>query len=172
MYTIISATHRPQSNTLRVAQLYLQIMQDQGIEARMLSLEQLPHDFVFSDSFGSRTERFQQIIDFYLVPAQKFIVVAPEYNGGMPGIFNAFVDAVTPDPFRGKKVALVGVASGRGGNTRGMDHQSNCFQYLGVNVYHHLLAVSQVIDMLKQEGPHANTLSDLLKRQAMGFIRY
>jgi chromate reductase len=173
MYTIISATHRPESNTLKVAHIYLQILQDQGIEAKVLSLADLPPDFIFSNSFGARTERFQQLIDAYLVPATKFILVAPEYNGGMPGIFNAFLDAVNPDPFRGKKIAMVGVASGRGGNTRGMDHQTNCFHYLGVDVYHQLVALSQVLSMQDKHGAlGGEVMESLLRKQSIGFIAY
>jgi chromate reductase len=173
MYTIISATHRPGSNSLKVAHIYLQILQDQGIEAKLLSLTDLPHDFIFTNSFGSRTERFQQIVDLYISPARKFILVAPEYNGGMPGIFNAFVDAVTPDPFRGKKVAMVGVAAGRGGNVRGMDHQTNCFHYMGVNVYHQFVTLSQILSMGNKHGElGGEVLVNLLKKQALGFMAY
>ena len=173
MYTIISATHRPDSNTLKVARIYLQILQDQGVEAQILSLEDLPHDFIFSDSFGKRSERFQQVIDKYLVPAQKFIVIAPEYNGGMPGILTAFIDAAKPDPFKGKKVALVGVAAGRGGNSRGLDQQSNRFHYLGVQVYHHFVAISQVLSLLNEKGELiSETTIAQLRKQAEGFVNF
>jgi chromate reductase len=173
MYTVISATHRPGSNTLKVARIYLQILQDQGIEAKLLSLEDLPHDFIFTDSFGKRTKRFQQIIDDYLLPASKFILIAPEYNGGMPGVFNAFLDAVQPDPFRGKKIAMVGVASGRGGNSRGMDYQSNCFHYLGVDVYFQFVALSLIQTMEDGRGGlGGEVLHQLLLKQALGFIAY
>ena len=173
MYTIISATHRAGSNTRKVAEIYLQIMQDQGIEVQLLSLEDLPHDFVFTDSFGKRTKRFQQIIDQYIVPATKFIIIAPEYNGGMPGILNAFIDAVNPEPFRGKKVALVGVSTGRGGNMRGMEHFSNCLHYLGVFVYPKHVPLSQVMPMLTVKGGEEEEyLRSSIKRQVEGFAKY
>jgi chromate reductase len=173
MYTIISATHRPDSNTLRIAKIYLQILQDQGLEAQILSLVDLPHDFIFTDSFGLRTERFQQIIDRYLLSAQKIIVVAPEYNGGIPGIFNAFLDAVNPESLAGKKVALVGVATGRGGNSRGLDHLVNCLHYLGVEVYHKLVPISQVLTLLDPQGElKSDYIRHSLSNQAEGFARY
>jgi chromate reductase len=173
MYTIISATHRPASNTLKISQIYLQLLQDQGVDAQVLSLEELPHDFVFSDSFGKRSERFQQIIDKYLVPAQKLILIAPEYNGGMPGIWTAFMDAAKPDSFKGKKVAMVGVAAGRGGNSRGMDQQSNRFHYLGVHVFPHFVAISGVLALLNEKGElQDDALIANLRKQAEGFIAY
>ena len=176
MYTIISATHRPGSMTFKVAKLYLQILQDQGIETQVLSLENLPADFLFTDSFGKRSERFQQIIDVYLAASRKFIVISPEYNGGMPGIFKAFLDAATPEHFRGKKVALVGVASGRGGNSRGMEHQVSCFHYLGVDVFHKLVPISQVQEQFNAKGEPAGGADGYvlksLHKQAEGFILY
>jgi chromate reductase len=173
MYTIISGTHRPGSNTLKIAKLYLQILQDQGIEAQILSLENLPHDFLFSDSFGKRTERFQQIIDHYISSVQKMILIAPEYNGGMPGILSAFIDSIQPEHFKGKKVAMVGVAAGRGGNARGMDYQSNCFHYLGVHVFPANVIISQVLTLLDEKGePSGNYIRKSLQDQAAAFIRY
>ncbi|HXC05679.1 MAG TPA: NAD(P)H-dependent oxidoreductase [Bacteroidia bacterium] len=173
MYTIISATHRKHSNTLKIAHVYLQLLQDQGIEVKLLSLEDLPPDFVFSDTFGHRTERFQQIMDTYLVHAGKFILLAPEYNGGIPGILSAFIDATGPEVFKGKKVALVGVASGRGGNARGLDYLSNCFQYMGVYVYHRLLPVSQILTLQDEHGKlKEDLIRQTLQVQMEGFLEY
>ena len=173
MYTIISATHRPGSNTLKVAGIYLQILKDQAIEAQILSLEQLPENFVFTDTFGKRTERFQQIIDQYIAPVNKLVIIAPEYNGGMPGVFGAFIDAIEPELWPGKKITLVGVASGRGGNARGLDYQSNCFHYMGVHVFHHFVPISRILTLLNSSGQiQDESLMKSLKQQAEGFIRF
>jgi chromate reductase len=173
MYTIISATHRPGSNTRKVAEIYLQILKDQGIEAQILSLQQLPESFLFTDTFGKRTERFQQIIDQYLIAASKLVIIAPEYNGGMPGIFSSFMDAIEPEVWVGKKVTLVGIASGRGGNSRGLDYQSNCFHYMGVQVYHHFIPISRILTLLDAEGQiQDQQVLKSLKEQAEGFISY
>ncbi|MFI5150084.1 MAG: NADPH-dependent FMN reductase [Bacteroidia bacterium] len=173
MYTIISGTHRKHSNTLKVADIYLQLLQDQGIEAKLLSLEHLPPAFIFTDTFGHRTERFQQIMDTFLLHAVKFIIVVPEYNGGIPGIFSAFIDAAGPELFKGKKVALVGVASGRGGNARGLDYLSNCFHYMGVHVYHKLLPVSQILTLQDEHGKLKEELvNNTLKTQMQEFLDY
>jgi chromate reductase len=148
-------------------------LKDQGIEAQILSLELLPQNFVFSDTFGKRTERFQQIIDQYLVKVSKLVIIAPEYNGGMPGIFTAFIDAIEPESWIGKKVTMVGVASGRGGNTRGLDYQSNCFHYLGVEVYHHFVPISRILTLLDGSGQIQDEhVLKSLKKQAEGFIRF
>jgi len=42
MIEIISGTNRPGSNTLKVAKLVLHLYKDMGVDARILSLEELP----------------------------------------------------------------------------------------------------------------------------------
>src|SRR5438105_12970840 len=120
MITIISATNRPESNTLKVATYYAQLMEKQGVIPKLLSLEKVPADITFSELFNNRSSAFQEILDEYIIPAKKFVIISPEYNGSFPGILKTFIDAIHPDINRGKKAALVGVSTGRAGNLRGM----------------------------------------------------
>ena len=152
MITIISATNRPNSNTLKIASYYAQLMEKQGVGSQILSLESLPVNIAFSDLYSNRSEAFQKILNEYVIPAQKFVVVSPEYNGSFPGILKVFPDAVPPELNRGKKVALIGVSSGRAGNMRGMDHLTGIFNYLGLHVHHNKLAVSNVFTILDEQG--------------------
>ena len=101
MITIISATNRPNSSTLKVAKNYAQLMEKQGVESKILSLESLPVDFIFTDMYGKRSENFQQLLDKYIIPAQKFVIIVPEYNGSYAGILKTFIDAKqrSNDPF-------------------------------------------------------------------------
>lgn len=58
----------------------------------------------------------------------------PEYNGGYPGILKAFVDAVPPKHFRGKKAALTGISSGKAGALKAMDDFTGILHYLQAEV--------------------------------------
>lgn len=152
MITLISGTHRPGSNTFKVAEAYMQIVETKRVDGKLFSLEELPHDFLFSDYFGKRSEKFQQLLDHYILPANRLIMIVPEYNGSFPGVLKAFIDALPHDMLAGKKTALVGVATGRGGNTRGMDHLVGVLHYLKVNVYYDKIPISQVRQKLDEEG--------------------
>ncbi len=152
MITIISATNRPNSNTAKVSRHYIQLMEKQGVECKLLSLENLPRDFAFAELYGSRSEKFQQLLEEYLIPAQKFVFIVPEYNGSFPGILKTFIDAVHPDINRGKKVALIGISSGRAGNLRGMDHLTGILHYLGMHVHPNKLPVSGILSLLDADG--------------------
>ena len=173
MITIISATNRPNSNTLKVSKKYAQLIEKQGLTCKVLSLEQVPADIAFNEVFNKRSESFQQLLEEYILPVQKFVIVAPEYNGSFPGILKIFLDAIHPDLNRGKKVALAGVASGRAGNLRGMDHLTGILNYLGMHVHPNKLPISNVLTLINAEGElvEENTLK-VIEKQLVDFARW
>ncbi|MBA3705427.1 MAG: NAD(P)H-dependent oxidoreductase [Bacteroidetes bacterium] len=173
MITIISGTNRPNSNTLNVAKNYAQLMEKQGVSTKLLSLEVLPVDIAFNELFDNRSSGFQQILDEYIIPAQKFVIISPEYNGSFPGILKIFIDAIHPDINRGKKVALIGVSAGRAGNLRGMDHLTGILHYLDFHVLPNKLPVSNVLNLLDENGniKDAATIKSLNKHIA-DFLKY
>lgn len=152
MITIISATNRPNSNSLKIAKNYAQLMEKQGVKSKLFSLESLPNDFIVTDLYNKRSENFQQLLDEYIIPAKKFVFIVPEYNGSFPGILKTFIDAIHPDINRGKMVALVGVASGRAGNLRGLDHLTGILHYLGMHILPQKQPISSVLTLLSEDG--------------------
>lgn len=50
----------------------------------------------------------------------------------------------------GKKVALVGVSSGRSGNIRGIDHLTNIFHYLNLEVLPYKLPISRTNELVNE----------------------
>jgi NAD(P)H-dependent FMN reductase len=105
--------------------------------------------------------------------ADRFIIVSPEYNGSIPGILKLMIDSCDPDLFKGKKVALVGVATGRAGNLRGMDHLTDILHYLQAEVYSLKQPVSQVKGLVNSEKELVDeaTLS-VLSKQLDGFMNF
>jgi NAD(P)H-dependent FMN reductase len=173
MITLISGTNRPGSNTLKVASAYSEILTGLGAAHRLLSLESLPRDFAFDYFADSQSPEFKKMIETEVRPAEKFVVVIPEYNGSFPGIFKLFLDAVHPNDLKGKKAAMVGVATGRGGNLRGMDHLSGTFHYLGITVYPGLLPISRLRDSLDQHGQLSDeVVLRAMRMQAEGFLKF
>lgn len=173
MITIISGTNRPHSNTLKVAKHYAQLLEKQGISHKLFSLETLPHDIAFSELFNRRSENFQQLLEEFIIPAEKFVFVAPEYNGSFPGILKVFLDAVHPDLNRGKKAILVGVSSGRAGNLRGMEHLTGVLHYLGIHVHPNKLPISSVLALFDEEGNVKDEMtSRVTEKQLMDFLTY
>ncbi len=173
MITIISSTNRPDSNSLKIAQFYSKIMEKQGVKSEILSLEKVPVDIAFNELFSRRSTEFQELLDRYIIPVQKYVIIAPEYNGSFPGILKTFIDAMHPELIRGKKVALVGVSNGRAGNLRGMDHLTGILHYLGLHVHPNKLPISSVLSLLDDNGNLTDDTTIMaLEKHALGVINY
>ena len=145
MYTIISGTNRADSNTIKVAEQYQQMLKEKGVESSFLSLEGI--------NVLERNPAFEKIENEKLIPAQKFIFVSPEYNGSIPGVLKAMFDISDIQKcWAGKKALLTGVSTGRAGNLRGMDHLTSILHYLKVNVHHNKLPISVVNKLFDASG--------------------
>ncbi len=152
MITIISATNRPNSNSKKTAYAYHQLLKDKGVDSKVLSLELLNSDSQFMNIYGAKSEKFQQLLGEFIIPAERFIFVVPEYNGSFPGILKLFIDAMPQDLNKGKKAALVGIANGRAGNLRGIDHLTSVLHYVGIFIFPNKLPISSIDKLLNEKG--------------------
>lgn len=174
MITLICGTNRPNNITSKVVVAYSNLLKSRSIEHQILFLEDLPHDFAFNnDIMGKKNEDFSEMIRVNIEAADKFVFFSPEYNGGFPGVLKAFIDSIFPKLLKGKKVAMVGVASGRSGNLRGMDHLTNICNYLGMVVLPFKVPISSINQFLDEENNlyHADTLN-VLRQQIEDFIKF
>ncbi len=151
--TIISGTHRKDSKSFLIAKEYLRILKDKGREAQILDLEELPERFIWDDMFGERSAEGTKLIEKYIDKIEKFVFVVPEYNGSIPGILKLLLDAVEPDKFKGKRAALVGVASGQFGNLRGLDDLTNILGHLKVEVCPLKIYIPSIFRQLDEKKP-------------------
>lgn len=158
MITIISGTDRKDGLTHVLAKHYHQMIQTKSSEnVQLYSLEDLPPDLYGSSMYEKETlaSSFITIEEQYLIPAEKLIFVIPEYNGSYPGILKLFVDACSIRSkmaiFKNKKAALVGVASGRAGNIRGLEHFTSVMMFMGVTVFPSLLPISGFNKMVDED---------------------
>ncbi len=158
MITIISGTDRKDGLTHVLAKHYCQMIQSKTSEKVLLySLEDLPSDVFGSTMYQKDTLAlsFKDVEDTYLIPADKLVFVIPEYNGSFPGILKLFIDACSirskMSIFSNKKAALVGVATGRAGNIRGLEHFTSVMMFMNVTVLPNLLPISAFNKMVDDE---------------------
>lgn len=153
MITVISGTNRNGNVSVRIAASVVELLTNMGEDAQLLDLQKLPRDFVFhNDVYGNADPGMSAIAEQFISTAEKFVFVVPEYNGSMPGVCKAFIDAIWPEQFKNKKAALVGLASGRAGNVRGLDHLTNILNYLHVAVLPNKINITHVNAHLSEEG--------------------
>lgn len=145
MITIISGTNRKYSNTYKIAKEYQLILEGKGIEAGIFSLEDL--DVMHYDA------AFEKIENEILIPSSHFIIISPEYNGSFPGVLKMLFDnSRSHEMWYHKKALLTGVATGRAGNLRGMDHLADVLNYINITVHPNKLPISVVNSVVGSDG--------------------
>lgn len=162
-YLIISGTNRVGSHTEKVSRQYLEILKSKGIDANFLTLENL--------DILTRNNEVKRVETEYLIPAQKIIFILPEYNGSYPGILKLLIDnSDIRKVWYYKKALLTGVATGRAGNLRGMDHLGDTLQYLRMTVHYNKLPISRVDKLLDENGCLDKETLSVINRQLDEFI--
>lgn len=172
MTTVISTTNRPGNKTILFARAYYELLLQRDKSAKLFSMEDFPSDINLTGLYQYNHTAITQIVENYILPADKMVVFIPEYNGSFPGIFKLLIDSLNYEILKGKKVALVGISSGRSGNARGIDHLTNIFNYLGVEVYSFKVPVSRAETLIKDGKVTDEETLRVFNRQIEGFLAY
>lgn len=171
---IVCGTNRLDSVSYQISQIYLEILKLQNVDAELIDLTELPHDFAFSALYNNagKNEAFNHFRELMAIN-KKFIFIVPEYNGSFPGVLKTFIDGLKfPDSFRDKKCALVGVSSGIQGAGLALSHLTDIFHYCGMHVLAFKPKLSHIEQHLK-EGTIVNELyMTLLQDQAKKFLEF
>lgn len=145
MINIISGTNRKDNVTKKVALEYKRLLEEKLFESTLLSLDEI--------NLTTRNQQFLDIESELLKPAERFIIISPEYNGSYPGILKLMIDnSDVPKVWWHKKVLLTGVSTGRAGNLRGMEHLTGALLHMKMLVHHNRLPISVVDKLMDSNG--------------------
>src|SRR6185312_12913288 len=145
MITIIAGTNRSDSMTLRTANLYYKLLSEKADNVHLLTLE--------NKEVWERGASMIEMEKEFLVPAEKFIFIMPEYNASFPGILKLMIDnSDIKNCWWYKKAALVGISDGRAGNLRGIEHMTAILHYMKVHVLYNKLIISRINDEIDMDG--------------------
>ena len=179
MITVISGVNRKGSKTNIFARKYVELLEEQGATSvKFLSLEDIPHDWFHNAMYSpaGQVESLANIQDEYLLPAEKIVFVMPEYNGSFPGVVKLFIDACSVREYQknfvGKKAALIGVASGRAGNLRGLDHFADILNHVGTISFPNKLPISQIGNILDETGTIDADTTQAMREHAIAFLKF
>lgn len=166
IYRVIVGTNRAGSNSKKAAEGYLKLLKAKGFEAELVTMENL----VLEPKHPS----FVAFQENHLKPASKFIFVLPEYNGSYPGVFKNMIDVSDiRSCWPGKKAVLVGIATGKGGNIRGLEHVTGVLNYLKVVVHPNKLPISSIDKLMDADGNIVDILTvQLIEQQVEEFIYF
>ena len=145
MITIISGSSRVENNTKKVSLEYQRILREKNIDSKLLALDE-------TDMF-ERSSAFIEVEREILIPAERFIIIMPEYNGSYPGILKLMMDNTdVAQVWWYKKVLLTGVSTGRAGNLRGMEHLTGSLLHMRMSVHYNRLPISVVNKLMDENG--------------------
>lgn len=166
MITLIVGTNRPESQSRKVTDVYAAVLKSLDVAFQILDLTGL--------DIYTRNEQVKAIEQQYLIPADKLILILPEYNGSFPGIFKLLIDnSDIRQSWYYKKAMLVGVADGRAGNLRGLEHMTNILHYLRINVFYQKVYLSSVSTLFDAEDNFSNErMYQEIMEQCKGFEKY
>jgi len=156
MITVISGTNRPDSMTLKTAELYTKLLSAHTDNVQLLSLE--------NKEVWERGQSMLQLENDYLILAEKFVFILPEYNASFPGIIKLMMDnSDIKKCWWYKKAMLVGLSDGRAGNLRGVEHMTSILHYMKVHVLYNKLLLSRIKEEINDEG-------QLLKQETVALV--
>ena len=166
MITIIAASNRGDNNTKKVAHEYQRFLGEKNIQCCLLSLDEI--------RIFERDAAFIEMEKTYLVPAEKFIIIMPEYHGSYPGILKLMIDNTDVSKvWWHKKVLLTGVSTGRAGNLRGMEHITGSLLHMKMLLHPNRLPIS-LVDKLMDENSHFSDVATIkvIDNQLQEFINF
>ena len=152
--------------TLRTANLYYKLLSEKVGDVHLLSLE--------NKQVWERGPAMLALEKQYLVPAQKFVFIMPEYNASFPGILKLMLDnSDIKKCWWYKKAALVGISDGRAGNLRGLEHMTAILHYLKVNVLYNKLIISRINEEINSKGELIKQeTADAVDEQVEEFLKF
>ena len=151
---------------LKFANIYRQMLLESGATVELLSLDEIPAEILLTDIYEKqqKPEAVELLQEKYFLPAEKFVFIFPEYNGSIPGVLKLLIDSMDPKrSFQDKKASLIGIASGRAGNLRGLDHLAAILHHMKVTVMPYLLPVSRVQGEFGPEGGFSEATEKLVR---------
>ena len=168
--TIISGTNRLNSMSRQVAEAYAKLMDEQNYPNQLKFLENIPEEAVLDAIYRKGDNIMRDFAHTIFNESDRLVIIVPEYNASMPGILKLVIDSCDPSIFKGKKIALIGISSGRAGNIRGLDHVMTVFNYLQSEVYSNKLPISQIYNLMDADKnlSDENTIQ-ALKNHITGF---
>ncbi len=158
MITIISGSNRKDNLTIKFAKYAYELIRKTTdtkvslIDFSRLDTLEVDNQFYAKDD---QPEVIKLLQDDSIIPATKFWFFVPEYNGSYPGIVKLVLDCLSvrasKESFEGKKACLTGIALGRAGNLRGMDHLADVLNHLGVHVHPNKAPISSIYNFFDSD---------------------
>ncbi len=150
MIAVVSGTNRKESVSIQVANQYADSLRSLGEDVKIIDLEDLPPDMLFTALYenagkNKQFNKFREIMN----SAQKLVFIIPEYNGSFPGILKVFLDGLDRSrALTDKKCGLLGISAGDQGAGLALSHFTDILNYCGTHVLGYRLRIPMIGDKM------------------------
>lgn len=172
MISIFSGTNNPKGKSSIIASYVKELIDARQLPNRYFDLVNIPDKLISKHMYevAKMDPLLIEIQQEYFLESNKFIFIIPEYNGSFPGVLKTFIDAISvkdyKKSFKNKKACLIGVAAGKAGNLRGLDHFASILNFLGVIVMPDKLPISSIEKIVQKgnlpESPTSKAIASLI----------
>jgi NAD(P)H-dependent FMN reductase len=168
MITVISGTNRPNSNTIKIANLAVEGLRQEGEDVELLDLAELPMEIFDGASYGEKPASFGPFQDSVL-SSDGILTVIPEYNGACPGVMKYFIDMLRfPDSLYETPAGFIGLSAGPWGAVRAVEQLEMVFQYRHAHLFGRRVFIPNVGKALNDEGRFADEAMENRFSEALG----
>lgn len=147
---MVLGSQRDGSYTAQATTIVVRVLQEcYGASVTVLDPNELP--ICFPNSPGS--EALNKALMEVIRPADGVFLCSPEYNGSYSSTLKAMIDHMDyPDALEGKPIGLIGVAAGRIGAIKTLEHLRGICGHLGAMVLAYPVSVAEVHQVFDKEG--------------------
>lgn len=143
----------------------------EGVEIHIGSIAEIPL-YNGDDEAAQGIPQAVTELNRQLAAADGLLLVTPEYNNGVPGVFKNAIDWMSRGDggknFKGKPVAVTGASPGSFGTINAQSHWLPVLRTLGARQWHEgRLLVPKAGDLFDQDG---NLTDDKTRERLAGFV--
>lgn len=170
---IVCGSNRAGSRTRLLADFVSGLYRERGVEPQLLDLAELPEGLLAPTAYKDRPEGWARFGDA-ICAADGVVILAPEYNGSMPGALKLFIDMLKfPDAYESRPISFIGVAAGQWGGLRPVEHLQQVFGYRNAFIFPKRIFIAGSYQNIGDDGvPNDEAQRDRLGRQADGFLAF
>ena len=170
MIALIQGSNRAGNATRAVIDFAAEYLREQGETVEVVDLVDMPGTVLHAGMYEAGVANdFLDAAERTLKSASRWVFAFPEYNGSFPGALKLFLDALSVRDYAGlfsnRFAALIGTASGRAGNLRGIDHFAAVLNHTGAYVMPKALPISLISTVLDAEGRFADAEAQAYLRE-------
>ena len=166
-YTLIVGSHRPNAQSLKVAEWLQHHLQERGNTTDVLHLGNKNYPLWSEDYWNSESDLANTMANELEVctKADGLIMIAPEWAGMVPAALKNFLLYVNSKQVGHKPTLLVGVSAGRGGSYPIAELRMSGYKNAKLLYVPEHLIVQHVADVMNEPNPEAGEKADVYIKQ-------